>query len=277
MDAGLAIRIRLAGAALIAAAGAAAVAFVPGAAAGPSTLSPDLITLTTEQDQMLVVKEGKTTLLRLTTEVANVGAGPLEVFPSATGSDCDGDGTAVDDRDAYQRFFADTNGSGGYEPGADGIASERQFGCLHYHAAHDHWHLLDFARYELRRDPGGKLVAGSRKVGFCLVDTRPVYPGPFTPEHPRYPFGSASDEVGCDEHATQGISVGWTDSYAFSVPGQSLDLTGLRRGHYCLVSTADPLDALEESDESNNTRRVRLALRPKRLAVRELDGACHGT
>ena len=61
---------------------------------------------------------------------------------------------------------------------------------MRYHPAHDHWHVLDFARYELRKDPSGKLVVGSRKVGFCLVDTRPVFPGPVTPEHPRYPFGS---------------------------------------------------------------------------------------
>jgi len=274
MDAGLAKRMRVACAVAVAAIGAATVALAPGAVAGPATLMPDLIALSNEQDQMIVTKEGGKTLLRLTTEIANVGNGPLEVFPSATGSDCDANGSATDDRDAYQRFFADTNGSGGYEPDADGVASERQFGCLHYHAAHGHWHLLDFAHYELRRDPGGRLVSRSTKIGFCLVDDRNVFPGPFAPEHPHYPFGSASSQVGCDEHATQGISVGWADAYAFSVPGQSLDVTGLKRGHYCLISTTDPLDVLEESNESNNTRRVRLALRPKRFSVRKLIGGC---
>jgi hypothetical protein len=253
MEARMATRLRLAAAGVLAAAGAvAAVVFAPGAAGGPAALTPDLITLAVEEEQIIVTEEGSKTLLRLTTEVANVGNGPLEVFPSAVSANCDDDG----------------------EPGADGVASEHRFGCMRYHAAHDHWHTLDFARYELRKDPSGKLVAGSRKVGFCLVDTRPVFPGPGTPQHPRYPFGSASPHVGCDQNATQGVSAGWADSYVFAVPGQQLDLTGLRRGHYCLISRADPLDLLDELNEENNVRRVRVALRPNRLSVRKLTGRC---
>ena len=60
----------------------------------------------------------------------------------------------------------------------------------------------------------------------------------------------------------------------FAVPGQALDVTGLARGHYCLISTADPLNLLEEVSEDNNSRRVRIALRPQRLSVRKLDGRC---
>jgi Lysyl oxidase len=275
MEARMATRLRLAAAGVLAAAGAVAtVVFAPGAAGGPAALTPDLITLAVEEEQIIVTEEGSKTLLRLTTEVANVGNGPLEVFPSAFSANCDDDGDPANDRDASQRIFDDTNGSGGFEPGADGVASEHRFGCMRYHAAHDHWHTLDFARYELRKDPSGKLVAGSRKVGFCLVDTRPVFPGPGTPQHPRYPFGSASPHVGCDQNATQGVSAGWADSYVFAVPGQQLDLTGLRRGHYCLISRADPLDLLDELNEENNVRRVRVALRPNRLSVRKLTGRC---
>ncbi len=275
MDAGLATRIRIAAAVVLAGAGGVfAVVLAPGAAGGTAALTPDLLTLAVDEEQIFVTQEGSKTLLRLTTEVANVGNGPLEVFPSAVSANCDGDGDPANDRDASQRIFDDTNGSGGFEPGADGVASERLFGCMRYHAAHNHWHTLDFARYELRKDPSGKLVAGSRKVGFCLVDTRPVFPGPATPEHPRYPFGSTTEDVGCDQNATQGVSAGWADSYVFAVPGQQLDLTGLRRGHYCLISRADPLNLLEELNEENNVRRVRVALRPKRLSVRKLSGRC---
>jgi len=277
MDAGTAKRLRIGAAAAIAAAGVlTATVLAPGAAGGPAALTPDLVTLAVEQEQIVVTREKSKTLLRLTTEVANVGNGPLEVYPSTLSADCDGDGDPANDRDASQRVFDDTNGSGGFEPGSDAVAAERQFGCMRYHAAHDHWHVLDFARYELRRDPGGKPVAGSRKVGFCLLDTRRAYPGPISPEQPRYPFGSARPEVGCDQNATQGISAGWADSYVFAVPGQQLDVSGLPRGRYCLVSRADPLDLLAELDEANNTRRVRIALRPHRLSVRKLDGRCAG-
>jgi hypothetical protein len=277
MDAGMAARMRIGAAVAVAIAGGVSViALAPGAVGGTATLAPDLVTLGIEQEQVIVTKEGPRTLLRLTTEIANAGNGPLEVFPSASSADCDGDGDPANDRDASQRIFDDTNGSGSFEPAGDAVASEARFGCMRFHPAHNHWHVLDFARYELRRDPGGKLVTGSRKVGFCLVDTRPAFPGPTTPEHPRYPFGSASPAVGCDQNATQGVSSGWADAYLFAVPGQALDITGVHRGRYCLVTTADPLDLLDELDEANNTRRVRVSLRPHRLSVRKLDGGCRG-
>ena len=142
-------------------------------------------------------------MLRLSNEIGNRASGPLEVFPSAISADCDGDGDPANDRDASQRIFADTNGSGGYEAGVDAVESERVFGCMRYHPAHDHWHMLDVARYELRREATGKLVADSRKVGFCLTDTRLAFPTPLTPQAATYPIGSAKP-TGCDAISTQG-------------------------------------------------------------------------
>ena len=260
--------------AVLAASAAAAGSLAAAPAIGePAALPPDLMTLPIGPDQLLVIGEGKQTVLRLTTEITNRGPGPLEVFPSAGSNDCDGDGNFENDRDTWQRVFADTNGSGAFEPEADDALSERRFGCMRYHAAHGHWHVLDFARYELRREPSGKLVAASRKVGFCLADDRLVYPSPATPPAPHYPFGATS-HLGCDQTATQGLSVGWADTYVFALPGQDLDITGLPRGHYCLVMRADPLDLLEETDHFGNDRRARLVLRPRKLSVRELDGGC---
>ena len=48
----------------------------------------------------------------------------------------------------------------------------------------------------------------------------------------------------------------------------------MRRGHYCLISRVDPLDVIDELNEDNNVRRVRVALRPHRLSVRKLTGRC---
>jgi hypothetical protein len=169
--------------------------------------------------------------------------------------------------------FDDTDGSGGFERGIDAVGSERRIGCMRYHPAHDHWHVLDVARYELRRESTGKLVAETRKVGFCLTDARPAFAGPFTPAAPVYPIGSAKPS-GCDAISTQGISPGWGDLYAFALPGQQIAVDGLARGTYCLTSRADPLDLIEELDEANNVRRVRLSLRPRKLRVDKLDGRC---
>ncbi len=144
---------------------------------------------------------------------------------------------------------------------------------MRYHPAHDHWHVLDIARYELRRESNGRLVESSRKVGFCLTDTRPGFAGPSTPAEPVYPLGTARPN-GCDASSTQGISPGWVDLYSLAVPGQQLDVGGLRRGRYCLISRADPRGLITELDETNNVRRVRLALRPGKLVVRRLGARC---
>lgn len=268
-------RVRLAAAVAVASVAATALIVVTSpATGGPAALAPDLVTLAI-QDEDLVIEpaEGGSVRLLLTNEIGNHANGPLEVFPGAVSADCDGDGDPGNDRDASQRVFADTNGSGAYETGSDQIDFEQRFGCMRYHPAHDHWHVLDIARYELRLEATGKLVVSSRKVGFCLTDTRQAFPAAAPPAMPAYPLGSGK-AIGCDATSTQGISAGWVDSYSFALPGQDLDVTGLPRGHYCLTSRADPLDLLDELIEDNNVRRVRIALRPHKLRARKLDGPC---
>jgi hypothetical protein len=246
----------------------------PGAApATPAILLPDLVVVPVQRDDLLAERYGDTALLRFSTEIANRGDGPLEVFPSTTSSDCDGDGDPSNDRDTSQRVFADSNGNGLLDRGTDAVYSERRFGCMHFHAAHDHWHVLDIAAYELAREPSGRTVAGTRKVGFCLSDNRLAFPGETTPPAAVYPIGPPDSE-GCDGTATEGLSVGWTDLYALGLPGQDLEISGLPRGRYCLIMRADPRGLLEESDEANDVRRVRLRLRPEVPALRKLDGPC---
>lgn len=264
-------RILLAG--VVAVLGAAATVSSLARAGGSAPLPPDLITLAVQADDLVIAVEKKRTLLRLSNEVVNQGAGPLEVFPSIASSNCDGDGDPANDRDASQRLFADTNASGAFEPALDAIASERRVGCMRYHPAHDHWHVLDFAKYQLRREPSGKLAAVTRKVGFCLGDNRRYFIDSTPPLGKVYPFGPPGS-VGCDSAATQGISVGWADDYPFYLPGQQLKISNLDRGRYCLISRADPFDHLEEADETNNVRRTRISLRPRGLAVKKLAGRC---
>lgn len=240
---------------------------------GAAALAPDLVTLAFgDEDMLIAVEEGKT-LLRISNEVSNRGAGPLEVFPSVASQNCDGDGDATNDRDASQRTYADTDGSGLFERSIDGVDSERQFGCLRYHPLHDHWHVLDFAEYQLRSEPGGELAALTRKVGFCLGDNRLAFSGPTTPPTGTYPLNSGL-EMGCDAAATQGLSVGYADIYPFYLAGQQLRISRLPPGRYCLISRVDPDDLLAETDETNNVRRTPIQLRPRKLSVRRLAGGC---
>lgn len=263
-------------AAAVGLAGAVAIALLLAATkveAGPGDLVPDLVTMAVQQDDMIIYVEGKRTVLRFTNEIGNRANGPLEVFPSAQSSDCDGNGDFATDRDAYQRTFADSNGSGAFERDSDEVASERRIGCMVYHPAHNHWHVLSIATYELRHEPTGEAVLRKRKVGYCLTDARLAFPSPVTPSVSTYPI-NPPDVTGCQGVSTQGISPGWADAYQLSLPGQELDVTGLPRGHYCLTSRADPLNELTELDDGNNVRRIHLALRPAKLVVKKLDSPC---
>jgi len=43
-------------------------------------------------------------------------------------------------------------------------------------------------------------------------------------------------------------------------------VTGLPNGRYCLTSTADPKDGIDEADETNNVRSLLLRLRDGTVA-----------
>jgi hypothetical protein len=59
---------------------------------------------------------------------------------------------------------------------------------------------------------------------------------------------------------TMGLSVGWGDVYAWSLPDQYVDITGLTSGHYRLATTADAPNWFVESNNSNNPTWVDLQL-----------------
>jgi hypothetical protein len=70
-------------------------------------------------------------------------------------------------------------------------------------------------------------------------------------------------------YGRQGLSVGWVDVYDHYLPGQSIDISGVPDGVYALISTADPFNLIQESDESNNAAVVYLEI--KDLQVKILD------
>ncbi len=242
-------------------------------AAGAAALAPDLVTLPIHQRDLAVGITDRKRLLRLSNEVANIGTGPLEIAPSESSANCDGDGDPVNDRDAAQRLFEDSNASGRFELGLDAISTERSFGCMRYHPRHEHWHVLDFTRYQLTREADAKVVRQSNKIGFCLTDARPAFTLAGTPATPVYPLDPGA-LIPCDVGSTQGISVGWADEYALTLAGQQLDISGLQAGRYCLSSRVDPSNTLIESDDANNVRRARLLLDPRELEVAKLKGGC---
>jgi len=208
-----------------------------------AALLPDLRTLPPFELSVRNVSDG-TRQLRFANEIVNARSGLLELYPAA--QDCDGDGQLQDERTAYQRVYRDADGDGAFRRGIDTGYTDLAAGCFAFHEAHNHWHFGEFARYQLWRFSGEwSLVSSSDKVSFCITDTRPVLPGlAGSPVSPFY--------WSCDRDSIQGLSVGWSDVYDATLPGQSLDLTGVDDGRYCLWTVADPGDRLRETDETNN-------------------------
>jgi len=206
-------------------------------------LLPDVRTLPPFELSVRNVSDG-TRQLRFANEIVNARPGLLELYPAA--EDCDGDGLLQDERTAYQRVYRDADGDGAFRRGTDTGYTDLAAGCFAFHEAHNHWHFGEFARYQLWRFSGEwSLVSSSDKVSFCITDTRPVLTS--LPGFPPSPFYRS-----CDRDSIQGLSVGWSDVYDATLPGQFVDLTGVGDGRYCLWTVADPGDRLRETDETNN-------------------------
>lgn len=240
-------------------------------ALGAHPLEPDLVTLPMEQDDLVLDQNGRgknrQSILRMTNEVGNQGVGPLEIRASPPTPECEAEGSQV--LDASQRTYDDFDLSGDFDSDIDTEFVDERFGCLKYHPAHFHWHVLDFSKYTLFSEETGEPVEGT-KVGFCLGDSND-------------PFGPApSDRIysfsGCGSSDTppsfMGISVGWADIYGSSTPGQRIRVTGLPRGRYCLRSEADPVNNLTELDDSNNAYDLRIHLNLADAKVKALTSAC---
>ncbi len=215
-------------------------------------LLPDLKTRPLEDIQ--IGPDGSGRELRFTNDVLNAGPGALQVDPDPPGTgDCDGDGDANNDRTASQRIYADADADGTFKRSTDTQYASRPVGCMVFHPAHSHWHFNDFARYKLRKNSSGNKVATSTKVSFCMRDSfRRAGSLP----------GSPSSEYfdDCTPNSTMGISVGWSDLYDYLLADQDLDITGLPDGWYCLSSTADPDERLDEADDSNNRESAKVKI-----------------
>lgn len=243
----------------------------------PDDLLPDL--KVERPDELYVAKNRKETRLRVSNTISNTGTGPLEI---------EGDGASCDEGDGkrtIQRIFKDdpshTASIGFFIRGADQASTPVQAGCSRYHENHDHWHFDNFARYTLYSERTGNPIGSSRKVSFCVIDTgRPYRNLAGSPKNPYYPQDEGNPQFPtCSATSTDGLSVGWEDTYGASLPGQAIKITGKRKGRYCLVieadpPTADPDGVLDESDPGNNLREIQMRLNPRKAKVRRLGPDC---
>ncbi|MEE9212026.1 MAG: lysyl oxidase family protein, partial [Phycisphaeraceae bacterium] len=177
-------------------------------------------------------------LLRLSSTIANIGAGPMEI---RGGVELPGDKQEV-----FQRIYNDDNSF------SDVLA-----GTFHFHAPHGHVHFDGFAQYNLREVTAGNgvgpILSDGSKTSFCLID--------FTKYDLGLPGAPTVEAYDVCESTVQGISVGWADVYNYTLPDQWIDITDVSRdGDFWLEVVADPDNNLIESDETNNATRILITL-----------------
>lgn len=225
-------------------------------------LLPDLQALPPRDIEIVQVRvKGKIEKrLRFDTRIANLGSGPLELYPVSEPCGLDPSNHLA----AYQRVFADTGGGSGFQRGSD--SSTPQFvGCMIFHPKHHHWHVEGFATYELYR--GTAKVASSDKVSFCMLDMEWEGTGPAPTPY----YGA------CGRNATMGISVNWADEYYSTLADQYIVINDVPNvdGDYCLVNIANvaalnPTDVkpgLREYPTTNNRSGVKITISSNGTAV----------
>jgi hypothetical protein len=206
-------------------------------------LWPDLQTLPPSDFEIRNLSRGRR-ILRLANTVWNSGQGRLELAGETN--------PRTQRTEVQQRLYA-----------ADGAVYAHRVGEFIWHPTHDHWHMEDFALYQLwSLGPQGELervVSNGAKLSYCLIDTDVVKSG-----HPD--FDARRRYRGCGR-TLQGLSIGWGDKYDSFLDGQSLDITDLADGIYGLVSTANPDARLLEADYTNNAVIVYLKIVGKQVGV----------
>lgn len=210
-------------------------------------LLPDLQTQPPSDLQLLYNSDTRRALIRFTNSIWNSGPGVLELVGVP-------DLAEEQIRVSQRVFSADRE-----------VFDDYVVGEFIYHDQHLHWHLEQFAVYELWSvDESGALealVASGGKISYCVMDgalAEAELAGQDTPTRPSYAH--------C-EGDVQGLSVGWVDTYEYHLPGQWVEMTPLEDGLYAIVTTVNPDHLLYEADYHNNTGLTYFEIRELRLGA----------
>ena len=202
------------------------------ASVAAAPILPDLMMEPLTDIQIETTTDGRR-LLRFTTVIANIGAGRFEVLGSRPD-------TSTPTMTVSQLIYNDsTNAQTVATPATMFYAGD----------GHSHWHVTNLEEYTLERLDNGSKVGAGAKVGYCFYDNAVhdlSLPG--APASPYYTNCGTSSSL----TLRTGLSVGWGDKYAWFLPGQYIDITGLTAGNYRLRAIADPSDWFQEANNANN-------------------------
>lgn len=189
-------------------------------------------------DFRIVTTSAGRRLLRFTSTMTNLGAGPFTIRStrSSTGSPW-----------AVRQVI---RGSAG------GSRSVTTTATMSYGGdGHGHWHvdrMVDIDLWSASRRARGA------KIGYCFFDTTAVNLGlagaPSSPVY-RETYCARQSEL----TSLVGISVGWGDRYQWSLPFQWVDITGLPGGSYTIRAIVDARNLFLESANGNNCAYSRIS------------------
>ena len=190
--------------------------------------------------------------LRFTTDIQNVGAGPLTAQIPAAGVDPSGQvqvGYVPGDCEAYQLVTE-----------ANGTQVSRPAGACEFHTEHAHFHYDDLLLYSMYQagagDALGPQVGLSQKESFCLTDDDYAGYGTAGPNGPRENVGQpdcnlprqasapTQGQPGSGTYVTEGVTPGWGDVYTWDTPDQYIDVTNVPSGVYDVVEETNPTGAI---------------------------------
>jgi len=185
-------------------------------------------------------------LLSFNTTSWNSGFGRLELIAGKANN-------RAKKQKVYQRIYYN-----------NGTYYDQLAGDFIWHKQHNHFHFEQYALYTLQPvNAPGASQRTSQKTTFCVMDTTPV-------------DTSLSGAPGSAFYSTcgnskQGMSVGWGDTYANYLAGQSIDVSDLPDGVYNLIVQVDPQNRLLEVNENDNSSCVELYLSTSTSTVTVLD------
>lgn len=211
--------------------------FLPIGDQGRDLLMPDVVP-TAPLDIFIKNINGKKAL-RFSTTFYNQGQGPLELF-------------GHNDREKKITYASQ------YVYEVDGPGIYRDIGTFIYHTEHTHWHVDQYVFYQLwsTNSEGNpdKLLMTTDKMSFCIWDEDP---------HDLNRDKAAKSRVyyrTCNGRQ-QGMSVGWSDTYASSIEGQEIDVTNVPDGLYIFKTSINPDKKFLETDYTNNEVDIKIEIK----------------
>jgi hypothetical protein len=223
-----------------------------------------------------VFRTGATRCLRFTSDVGNVGTGPLTLrIPWAAATSDGPTAAALPGECKATQVIVRTDGS----------TRRHAAGGCEFHAQHGHFHYLNFVEFSLRavRSDGttGAQVASSLKESFCLADDGYFGFGTAAPNGPRTYVGQPDCNVPStptvnttDAWITMGLTPGWSDIYTWDTPDQYIDISSTPPGVYDIVAVANPAGKLAVSGRSTTCGATRIQLTDSSVKVVDPDVPC---